>query len=64
MICIYCKEVFTRFIIFCFILNILFTSIPTWENFELSQWPSLNNFVYLVGLHQIKNYKHLQRLTH
>ena len=28
----------------------------TWEKFELTQWPSLNYFVYLVGLHQVKNY--------
>ena len=24
-----------------------------WETFELTQWPSLNYFVYSVGLHQI-----------
>ena len=23
-------------------------SVPTWENFELTQWPFLNYFVYLV----------------
>ena len=25
------------------------------RNFKLTQWPSLSNFVYLVGLHQVKN---------
>ena len=29
------------------------TSIPTWKNFELTRWPSLNYSVYLVGLHQL-----------
>ena len=47
-----------------FILNILFTPIPTWENFELTRWLYLNYFGYLVGLHQIKNYQQLQRFTH
>ena len=33
-----------------------FTSMHTWENFELTQCPSLNYFVYSVGFHQVKNY--------
>ena len=28
----------------------------TWENLEMTQWPSLYYFVYLAGLHQVKNY--------
>ena len=36
--------------------NETFTSMLVWETFELNQWPSLNSYVYLVGLHQIKNY--------
>ena len=30
--------------------------MPTRENFQVNQWPSLNYFVYLVSLHQVKNY--------
>ena len=36
--------------------NETFTSMLVWETFELNQWPSLNYYVYLVGLHQIQNY--------
>ena len=32
-----------------------FTSISTLEHFKLTQWPSWNYFLYLVGLHQVKN---------
>ena len=39
-----------------FVFFAIFTSIPTWEIFELNQCQSLNYFVYLVSLHQIKNY--------
>ena len=35
--------------------------MSTLENFELTQWLSLHYFVYLVGLHQIRNSGHLQR---
>ena len=34
----------------------IFTRVPTWENFELTQQSSLNYFVYLIALHQVKNY--------
>ena len=47
-----------------------FTSMPTLENFELTRWQTLNYFMYLVGLHQIKNYytqtcsnNHLYKMT-
>ena len=33
-----------------------FTSMLTWENFELTQWISLNYFAYIFALHQTKNY--------
>ena len=33
----------------------------TWANFELNHWPSLNNFMYLVILHQNKNFEHFLR---
>ena len=33
-----------------------FTSIPTWKNLELTQWLSLNYFVHLVSLYQVKHY--------
>ena len=41
--------------------NLLFYSghsfyMGTWETFELTRWPALNYFVYLVSLPQIKNY--------
>ena len=39
-------------------------TIPTWENFELSQWPSINYFMYLVGLHRIKKILQLPRLIY
>ena len=56
---IFLMQVFLNLLrsIFCFILDIsFFTSITTWENLELTLWPSLNQFVYIVGPHQIKHY--------
>ena len=41
-------------LLFCSRLS-FFTSITSRKGFELTKLPSLNYFVYLVGLHQIKN---------